>query len=281
MNTHPLKTWFFRKPLIFALTSFLFITLTTWIVSALLPPTETTIKIISRTTIFIILFCIYLMFRKTNIKKVDRYSFVALTNLQSILFGILSIVMGIVLYNIATIQTWFLLNLQTGTNITTTTIILVLSVIVSLFLLATITINAAFKILRIKSMNIPTWKIILSLPFGFTMLWIPGYFLPENNEHNKLISIKSKRYETFNKWLISTPINAVFAFIFFRTLYIMLSGIASLLLTLSFAMIFAIWKSQIGTKQFESNIGKSYANTAIIINIAICIYIFIITPTIQ
>lgn len=281
MNTHSLKTWFFNKPLIFALTSFLFIILITWGGTTLLPQTETTIKIISRTTIFIILFCIYLMFRKTNIKKVDRYSFVALTNLQNIIFGILSIVMGIVFYNITTIQTWFLLNLQTGTNITTVTIILAFSLIASLFLLATIAINFAIKLLRIKTMNIPTWKIICSIPFGFTMLWIPGYFLPENNEHNKLISIKSKRYEAFNKWIISTPINAAVAFIFFRTLYIMLSGIASLLLTLSFAMIFALWKKQIGTKQFENNIGKHYATTAVIINIAILIYMLSTIATLQ
>ena len=279
--THTLKSWIFSKPLFFALISFICITTISLAGLAIFPESDTAIQIITDTVLIAILLCFYPIFRKTNIKKLDRYSFVAITNLQSIIFGIFSIMMTIVLYNSANIQTWIISQLQSGTNITTLAIISATVFILSLYIFATMVINLVIKFARIKSMNIPTWKIFLSIPFGFTMLWIPGYFLPENNERNKLISIKSNRYEKFNKWIISTPINVAIAFVIFRLLNLGFSGPASLLLTLSFALIFALWKKQIGTKQFENNIGKHYATSAVIINIAILIYMLSTIATLQ
>ena len=139
--------------------------------------------------------------------------------------------------------------------------------------------NIYVKIRRIQDFNIPTWKIILSIPFGFSALWVPGYLLKTTKQKKVAQEIKSKWYAKLISWTTKTQLNTISMFVFITVLSSFFAGLNAVLLTFSFALLFGIWALQIGTKQFEKNIAKKYYSVAVIINIAliilfICTYIF-------
>ena len=130
--------------------------------------------------------------------------------------------------------------------------------------------------LRARTLNIPLWKIICSIPFGFTMLWLPGYFLPNKTDKNHIVKTDSKWIKNLTNWTFLRPTNAGFLFAILVIFTSTFNGITRTMLTISALLIFAIWAMQVGTKKFEKSISGAYSTTAVIVNIAILTYMGII-----
>ena len=124
-------------------------------------------------------------------------------------------------------------------------------------------------------MNIPTWKIIFSIPFGFGMTWIPGYFI-EDKKSTTHVEIKSKWYNKLTDAIIAKPMAIALAFCITVAASGIFFGFSSVLLTFASAMLFSICTMYIKPNDFIKRIGKTYATWAVIINI-----VFIISLTIS
>jgi hypothetical protein len=164
--------------------------------------------------------------------------------------------------------------------------IIILISLYILFLLGTAIINFYVKICRIQQFNIPTWKILFSFPFGFSMLWIPGYLLDTTPVKTPSQEIKSKTYSKIINWVLTSNINTVSAFVFITILSGFFIGTAPILLTFILALIFGLWSTQIGQKKFEKQMNKAYTTTAITINIIMiiilsCFYAFAPKPNVH
>ena len=132
-------------------------------------------------------------------------------------------------------------------------------------------------------MGIPTWKIILSVPFGFSALWTPGYILEANTTKTPGQQISCSWYTRLQNWILSNQTNINISYIVVIFISSLFFGSYSALLTFCLAIIFGIWAIQVGAKKFIKNIGGTYATTAIIINIALitvftCFSLFV-SPT--
>ncbi|MCQ2599138.1 MAG: hypothetical protein MJ187_02030 [Alphaproteobacteria bacterium] len=129
------------------------------------------------------------------------------------------------------------------------------------------------KFRRIRSFNIPTWKILCTWPFAYSMMWIPGYMTSDKN--NKSDITKNNWYAKFTRHIIGDK----------------LALIAVLLL--SFGLSLDFWTVLIqGTiligwylirrEKFKSDFSGKFALCAVIVNFAmIVIAIFALSRIIQ
>jgi teichoic acid transport system permease protein len=62
-------------------------------------------------------------------------------------------------------------------------------------------------------MGISTWKIICSMPFGFSFMWIPGYLINDEKLQNPAVNVHNKLYTKINTWIVTHNIRTIIAFI--------------------------------------------------------------------
>ena len=273
-KTPSITTWLLWTPLKFAFLSFISIFtisfLYTWISEQIVFDKYTnTAPILTLITISIIC-CIYYVIKKIPKITMDQKSFVAIHNAQTILSFLLFTLSGYLLF---TNQQYLIYSITTGTT-SGPGAILTLMTLFSIFLLYTLgltLINVYVKIRRIQELKIPTWKIICSIPFGFSALWLPGYLTQTNKSHTPGQQIKSKWYNRINTWITSNPANTIATFIFITALSGFYIGFSTTLLTFSMALIYGIWTLKIGAKKISDRIPGTYSTTAVIINITLII----------
>lgn len=273
-KTPSITTWLLWTPLKFAFLSFISIFtisfLYTWISEQIVFDKYTnTAPILTLITISIIC-CIYYVIKKIPKITMDQKSFVAIHNAQTILSFLLFTMSGYLLFSN---QQYLIYSITTGTTSEPGTI-LTLMTLFSIFLLYTLgltLINLYVKFKRIQELKIPTWKIICSIPFGFSALWLPGYLTQTNKSHTPGQQIKSKWYNRINTWITSNPANTIATFIFITALSGFYIGFSTSLLTFSMALIYGIWTLKIGAKKFSDRIPGAYSTTAVIINITLII----------
>lgn len=226
------------------------------------------------------LLSVFLVVRKLPSPKMDQDSFVAIHTSQTILSSALvGLSTFLILANHQTIL--FKLMMLEAKHSGILLIALIFTTIFLFYLVGLSIINLYVKIRRIQEFNIPTWKIVFSIPFGFSALWVPGYFLSKQSTKQFNQPIKSKIYSRFIKWTVTAPQNTIATFAFITLLSCIGIGLNSVLLTLSFAMLFGIWIMQIGKKNFIKQIPGKYSSAAVIINIALIIIlstIFALAP---
>lgn len=273
-KTPSITTWLLWTPLKFAFLSFISIFtisfLYTWISEQIVFDKYTnTAPILTLITISIIC-CIYYVIKKIPKITMDQKSFVAIHNAQTILSFLLFTMSGYLLF---TNQQYLIYSITTGTTSEPGTI-LTLMTLFSIFLLYTLgltLINLYVKFKRIQELKIPTWKIICSIPFGFSALWLPGYLTQTNKSHTPGQQIKSKWYNRINTWITSNRANTIATFIFITALSGFYIGFSTTLLTFSIALIYGIWTLKIGAKKISDRIPGAYSTTAVIINITLII----------
>ena len=200
----------------------------------------------------------------------DNTSFITIHTAQTLLmFLLFSVSTYILIFNRQNIL-FELMVMESQISGATSIFILLLAT--SLFYMLGIEVfNIYIKIRCMQNFNIPKWKIILSIPFGFSALWIPGYLLNKKDNKKPSQTIKSNWYAKLINWTTKAPLNRISMFVFITILSAFFSGFNAMLLMFSFALLFGIWVLQIGTKQFEKNMQKKYSSVAIIINIALII----------
>ena len=280
-----LLTWLFSAPLKFSVISFIMTMFIVFIYS--LTASNYTV---SSMPLFILLtlaiaWCTYLTIRKLPKIKMDKPSFIAIHNAQTIL-----------LFLLFTISTYLLMSNQQSllfrlmmfdaSHSNGFLFIVMFIALFLFFLMGTALINFYVKICRIQQFNIPAWKVIFSWPFGFGMLWIPGYLLNTKLPKKPSQEIKSKIYSKITNWTLANTINTISMFAFMTVLSSFFVGLAPTLLTFVLTLIFGLWSLNIGPKKFETQMPKTYSTIAVIINIAMiiaisCFYLFAPQPNVH
>lgn len=267
-----LKFWLLKTPIFFAITAFLFTAVTTALTGLLLPATETTVQAAGILTFITMTIAAILAIRRIGIVDIKRSDLVTVFNTQTIITVIASLISFVTISHMPAVQMWVYNLMQTHTGVVIGFVLATLIVLLSFYILGVLIVSLWAKFLRARAMNIPTWKIICSMPFGFAMTWIPGYFLSSKSEKKPSISVTCKWISALTKWTTKNLTNAGFIFAILIIATGLFAGLASTLLTLTFAMLFGIWAMQSGHDKFTKNIGGAYATTAVVINIAIIIY---------
>ena len=198
-NLIQLKTWLWQKPLFFALSFFLLSVLCSLGYAGI----QTAFNIqtlIPMYILFILSFigCTYYTIKKLPHDKINQNDFIAITNgttLISISTTLLAILV-IDLYGSHIRQSLMMFYVLHPTSFLLTFILLALF---TLYLVGVAICGIYAKYKRATTLGVSPWKVILSMPFAFLMMWTPGYLIKEKNVQNNL-EIKSRWYDKFNKW---------------------------------------------------------------------------------
>lgn len=273
----PLLSWLIWLPIKFSLISFLSFILTGFIYASILSlftftnNADNFILSVLLTIAFIL--SIFFTFRKQTTQKIDRYDFVALNNVQTTVLGVAFLISTLVLITNANNILLKLLWLETHSSIAFFTII-VSAAIFYLYLCGLFLSNLFIKYNRCRTAGISTWKIICSMPFGFSLLWIPGYILPDSSSKQTNISMPNW-YNQLNKWILSKQIKTYIAFIIVVLLSGFFFGFRNILVTFVMLVIFTIWQQKSGKKNFQKDLNTKYSYFAVGINAVLLISLLI------
>ena len=270
-NLIQLKTWLWQKPLFFALSFFLLSVLCSLGYAGI----QTAFNIqtlIPMYILFILSFigCTYYTIKKLPHDKINQNDFIAITNgttLISISTTLLAILV-IDLYGSHIRQSLMMFYVLHPTSFLLTFILLALF---TLYLVGVAICGIYAKYKRATTLGVSPWKVILSMPFAFLMMWTPGYLIKEKNVQNNL-EIKSRWYDKFNKWVISNYNNILFTFLFLLFCKSLMAGLPTLILSIALLIIYTLWHVK-HKSDFVKNIDRGYAMTAVCINLAILLAI--------
>lgn len=207
-------------------------------------------------------------------EKMDRPSFIAIHNTQTAIMSLLFLTSSYLIVRYAQQIMFQLLIMETRISIAFL-ITITATLLFYLYLLGLNIANIYAKFRRAREMNIPTWKIILSMPFGFAALWAPGYILATSPTKQPTIAPKSKQLQAATEWITQRPAHTIAAFIAVTLLSGFFFGFNSVLLTFSLTLIFGIWALQRGTKNFTKNMPGKYSSAAVIFNIIMLTMFFV------
>ena len=272
-NKTQLKSWLLTKPLGFALLCICLGTVFA-LVYALI---QTVLGIESFIPIYALCILTFVMstwymIKKLPHDKMNQSDFVAIINGVNIISVIASfiVIFGVVFHGFFIGRDIMALYLFHPTRFYT---LFGVSIFVSLYLIG-VTISGIYaKYKRVVTLGISPWKVILSMPFAFLLMWTPGYLI-KDKEIKSALEIKSQWYSKLNKWVLSNFGNTLFAFlllIFFKSL---IAGSATLILAIISLVIYALWYTK-HKSDFVKNINKGYALTAVGINLAILLAVII------
>lgn len=273
-----LMSWILWRPLKFALTLLglgIAVMIPYEIVSATIGG-ATALVTLGILSIAAIVFATYLLFHRLPHDNLDRYSFVALENAQAY---VLALAVFVAMLAIMQAQSFLISLAMMGTAGNVIFVLLAAVMFVAYAYLVGLSLaNVYAKFRRGRAMNIPTWKIICSIPFGFNLIWIPGYILPdEKAPKTPVIPIHASWYKKLTNWIVSRPSRTILAFAILTLFTGFMFGIQTIFWTCAAILLFAIWVSTVGAKRFCKNIGGTYATVAVVLNIIMILAISVIT----
>lgn len=273
-----LMSWILWRPLKFALTLLglgIAVMIPYEIVSATIGG-ATALVTLGGLSIAAIVFATYLLFHRLPHDNLDRYSFVALENAQAY---VLALAVFVAMLAIMQAQSFLISLAMMGTAGNVIFVLLAAVMFVAYAYLVGLSLaNVYAKFRRGRAMNIPTWKIICSIPFGFNLIWIPGYILPdEKAPKTPVIPIHASWYKKLTNWIVSRPSRTILAFAILTLFTGFMFGIQTIFWTCAAILLFAIWVSVVGAKHFCKNIGGTYATVAVVLNIIMILAISVIT----
>lgn len=273
-----LMSWILWRPLKFALTLLglgIAVMIPYEIVSATIGG-ATALVTLGILSIAAIVFATYLLFHRLPHDNLDRYSFVALENAQAY---VLALAVFVAMLAIMQAQSFLISLAMMGTAGNVIFVLLAAVMFVAYAYLVGLSLaNVYAKFRRGRAMNIPTWKIICSIPFGFNLIWIPGYILPdEKAPKTPVIPIHASWYKKLTNWIVSRPSRTILAFAILTLFTGFMFGIQTIFWTCAAILLFAIWVSVVGAKHFCKNIGGTYATVAVVLNIIMMLAISVIT----
>ncbi|MBD5400336.1 hypothetical protein HDR61_01135 [bacterium] len=269
-QTNKMSVWLFKRPAIFSLLSMAFLFLATVIgigITSILNIGAAYSKIIAGTFVTIALFgATAITIRKLPGTNLDRRSFVALSTAQMFITSIVFIVTTIAV--VANAQTLMLRMLWLESN--STALFLATMIILALFYMFLLGIyigNLYAKYRRIRAMGVSMWRTLATAPFGFCMLWIPGYLIGDTQNRKSIVEIKSKWYARLVDWIMERPTRNAAALVILLLMSGFFLGFNAIVFTMVAAFVFVIWASIVGPDNLRKNIGGRYTNIAIAINI--------------
>ena len=273
-NISQLKQWLFNKPAVFSVMFFGLITVLALLYSVI----QTFFGFNSFTPIYFIfaisfIYSVYYMIKKLPHDNMYQSDFIAITNGASII-SIASSIIAISVFGLygslfqrQMMKLYFFHPVIFGIVFLTITL-------VSLYILGVAISGVYAKYKRATTMGISPWKVILSMPFAFLLLWTPGYLIEEKKQKSNLV-IKAKWYSRFNNWVMSNFSNILFVFLFFVFAKTVIAGLPTLIYTCALLIIYAIWYKK-HKSDFVKNINAGYALTCIGINLAMILSVVIL-----
>ncbi len=274
-NTPQLKQWLLNKPAVFALMFFCLLTGLTlvyfFVVSLLHFETLTPLYFI----LFLsFVYSAYYMIKKLPHDKMPQNDFIAITN-GSAIISIISSIIALAVFGIyGPVFQHKMMIMYLSSPILFGIIAFIISLI-SLYVLGVAISGLYAKYKRATTIGISPWRVILSMPFAFLLTWVPGYLIEEKNKKSNLV-IKSKLYNRFNNWVLSSFSNILFVFLFLTFTRAVIAGIPTLILTAALLVLYALWYKK-HKSDFIKNINNGYALTSIGINIAFIISVLLLS----
>ena len=274
-NTPQLKQWLLNKPAIFALMFFCLLTGLTlvyfFVVSLLHFETLTPLYFI----LFLsFVYSAYYMIKRLPHDKMPQNDFIAITN-GSAIISIISSIIALAVFGIyGPVFQHKMMMMYLSSPILFGIIAFIISLI-SLYVLGVAISGFYAKYKRATTIGISPWRVILSMPFAFLLAWVPGYLIEEKNKKSNLV-IKSKLYNRFNNWVLSSFSNILFVFLFLTFTRAVIAGIPTLILTAALLVLYALWYKK-HKSDFIKNINNGYALTSIGINIAFIISVLLLS----
>lgn len=273
-NISQLKQWLFNKPAVFSVMFFGLITVLALAYSLvqMLFGFNTFAPIYFIFAISFI-YSIYYMIKKLPHDNMYQSDFIAITNGSSII-SIASSIIAISVFGLygslfqrQMMKLYFFHPVIFG-------IVFLAITLVSLYVLGVAISGIYAKYKRATTMGIAPWKVILSMPFTFLLLWTPGYLIEEKTKKSNL-TIKAKWYVRFNNWVMSNFSNLLFTFLFFVLAKAVIAGLPTLIFTSALLVIYALWYTK-HKSDFIKNINNGYALTSIGINLAILLSVILL-----
>ncbi|MBR6010593.1 MAG: hypothetical protein IKP35_04240 [Alphaproteobacteria bacterium] len=267
-----LKTWALTKPLMFSIV-FLGLGL---ILSLIFSAIQTFLNMESMALMYICVFMIFVlsiwyMIKKLPHNEMNQKDFVAITNATS-LIAILSSFIAILglgsngeILKIKIMMAY----LQHPTLFFA---VFTFILFVSIYLLGVSISGIYAKYKRSVSLGISPWKAILSMPFGFFLLWTPGYLFKGTSTIKSNLQIKCKWFTRLNDWVLKNFNNTLVAFLFLLFCKCFITGIPTILLSGALLLLFALWYTK-RKADFFKDINRGYALTAVGINLAMILAI--------
>lgn len=268
-----LKNWLWNKPIFFALSFFI----TTIIISLIYAGISMTLNIETATPMLILMLltfigCTYYTIKKLSHDKINQNDFVAITNGATLISVISSFVLMIGIYLFGTsLKAHLMLFYITHKMLFIT--LFILFGLFSLYLIGVAISGIYAKYKRSESIGIDKWKIILSMPFTFLLMWTPGYLLKGKDIKNNL-QIKCQWYSRLQKWVMTNSSNILFMFLFLVLCKGIIAGLPTFILSLCLLIIYTLWYTK-HKSEFIKDINNGYAMTAVGINIAILIAVIV------
>ena len=269
-----LKQWLLSKPIIFSLMFFGIMIVLAFLYSFI----QAFLKFESFLPMYLIfglsfISSVYYMIKKLPHDEMPQKDFIAITNGASIISIVSSIIaisaLGLFGPGIKTkLMMMYIL------HPTMFSIVSLAVSFISLYILGVAISGVYAKYKRATTMGISPWKVILSMPFAFLMLWTPGYLITEKNKKSNLV-IKSKWYTRFNNWVMSNLSNTLLVFLLLLFIKSIIAGLPILILTTALLIIYTLWYTK-HKSDFMKNINNGYALTSVGINIAIVLAVLYI-----
>lgn len=272
-STNSLRTWLFDKPIIFSLLSFavtLAVVFLYSIVAAVFNISASTPLVVLLIAAFV--WTIYFMIKRLPHNDMHRDDFIAITNGCSLITILIPLItLFAVGYDARILQYRFMW--LYAYHPVVLWFIGIFATLLYLYVFGVTLSNIYAKYKRATTIGISKKMVIASMPFAFLLVWTPGYLISDNKRSSNL-TIKSKWYAKFNKWVVKNSTNTLFMFLLFVLLNNLFSGALSLLLTGALLVIYALWNLKYKNK-FIKNINQNYAWMAVGINIAILIIVIL------
>lgn len=279
-----LKDWFVSKPIKFALLSLGLITGIIFFYFLLNMSVLHINPYMVRGPIFATVglalgFAIYKLIKWLPSETLDRRSFVAIDNGLTFIYYMAILFSAFLIMNGAQDLMYFSMWVR-NFSLPVFILTIVLGSLVYLYVLGLMISNIYATYLRAREMGVSKWKAILSFPFGTTLLWLPGYILPESKKNKEVITIKSKWFNSLTSWIVSKPLNAILIYLITITFSAMFLDLFTTSITAMFGLIFGLWIWATGVDKFRKSIGGAYSSFTASLNIAfiICFLVIIFLP---
>lgn len=274
IKTKPLSWWTLWYPLWFAIITFIFMIVAVMISGAVSGQSTIMQPMTSILTFVAFITGAGLLFLRMPRDPLDQRSLIALTNIQ---VTVAAVLLFTFLTLIAKHHEWLALKLALLSPQSDVLFAFVLSIwgIFLLYLCGLLLSNVYAKYRRCRSMGIAPWRIICSMPFGFSLLWAPGYILSDKQTTAPNVPMRAKWYARFTDWIARHPVATCISFIATVLMSQIFFGYRFVLLVLAMTTIFAIWFRIVGDKAFRRGMPGRYATTAVILNIVLIIGLII------
>ncbi len=261
-NDNRFSSWLLTRPVMFALTAFVLMTLASVLAGLIGGASVTGIGY----TLVAIAFlgAAGWLVRKLPAGNLNRHQFVAINNAQTVITSVAFIVSTLIIVHNAQQLMLRLLWMESHSS-ASFMIALMLLTLFYLYLCGVFIGNLYAKYRRVRTMGVGVWKTLATAPFGFCMLWIPGYLM---DDAKKDAAPTDGWYNRLTQWTMARPMRSAAVLVLLVVMSGFTFGFPAIILTLALGALFAAWSAIAGTDTLRKNLGGAYATTAIIINIA-------------